>query len=157
MKKNFWILFGKLITDPLKELYITIPKTSGGLGLINIEGKAKSIFVSTTIKLFVNAGENSLIKYFMALRINVLFNIRDIPRNVSNVNAPYYEYAVNCIRQCFHLKNFPNINSRCIYRMLFSTTQPDAENLYPLFNWNQIWLNICFKYIDIYNKQTAIL
>ena len=153
IEKEFLDFIWKINYRPIKRVTLYNPKTSGGLGLINIEEKAKSIFVSTIIKLFVNAGENSLIKYFMALRINILFNIRDIPRNVSHVNATYYEYAVNCIRQCFHLKNFPNINSRCIYKMLFSTTQPDVEKMYPLFNWKQIWLNICFKYIDIHNRQ----
>ena len=102
-------------------------KTSGGLGLINIGIKAKSIFVATVIKSFNNANENSFIKYFMALRVDVLFKIRDIPRRVTYVNAPFYEYAVECMRKCFHLKDFPILNSKSIYSMLLPFTQPESE------------------------------
>ena len=153
IESEFLNFIWKVNYRPIKRDILYNPKTSGGLGLINIEAKSKSIFVATVIKLFINAKENSLIKYFMALRINALFDIRYIPRLVSHVNAPFYEYAVDCIRMCFHMQNFPKINANCIYRKILPVTQPETEKLYPLFNWNQIWPNVCFKYINIWNRQ----
>ena len=54
-------------------------------------------------------------KYYMAIRINALFNIRELPNRISYKNAPYYEYAVDTIRKCYHYKDFPNMNSKVIY------------------------------------------
>ena len=101
----------------------------------------------------MTAKENSLIKHFMALRINTLFNIRYIPRDASHINAPFYEFSVETMRQCYHLKGFPNVNSKSIYKMLLPITKPEAENMYPNFNWNNIWNNLCFKFINVYNRQ----
>ena len=91
----------------------------------------------------------------MALRINTLFNIRHIPRSASHVNASFYEYSVDSIRKCFHLKGFPNVNSKNVYEMLMPITHPEAEKNYPNFNWKNIWINICFKFINIYDRQVA--
>ena len=89
----------------------------------------------------------------MALRINTLFNIRYIPRNASYVNASFYEYTVDTIRKCSHLTEFPIVDSKSIYRILRQVTQPEAEKLYPNFTWKYIWTNICFKFINIYDRQ----
>ena len=37
--------------------------------------------------------------------------------------------------------------------MLRQVTQPEAEKLYPNFNWKYIWTNICSKFINIYDRQ----
>ena len=104
IEKDFLNFIWKINYRPIKKDVICNRKELGGLGLINIELKSKSIFTATIIKLFINAKENSLIKYYMALRINTLFNIRYIPRNASCVNASFYEYAVDTIRKCSHLR-----------------------------------------------------
>ena len=135
---------------PIKRDVLYNPKIHGGLGLVNIFLKAKSIFVATTLKRFINANESSLIKYYLALRINTLFNIRDIPVDCSHVNAPFYEYSVDIIRKCVHRDEFPNTNSKGIYEMILPIIQPEAELRYPNFDWKFIWNYICFKYMDIH-------
>ena len=88
----------------------------------------------------------------MALRVNGLFNVNELPDKVSYVNTPYYEYSVETLRKCYHVKNFPNINSKDIYSMLFITTQPEIEKLYPNYDWKSIWRNVTFKPLDIYDR-----
>ena len=88
----------------------------------------------------------------MALRINGLFNIREIPENVSYTNAPFYEYSVETIRLCVHLRNFPNLKSKCVYEKLLSISQPRIEIMYQTYDWKCIWKNISFKYIDIHDR-----
>ena len=58
--------------------------------------------MATVIKKFLISNDTDLIKYYMALRINTLFNVRTLPVKVSYVNTPYYEYAVESIRKCYH-------------------------------------------------------
>ena len=138
--------------DPIKRDVLYNPKAEGGIGLINIFCKAKSIFSATVIKRIAHSNVNDIIQYYMALRVNVLFGRRTLPNNVSHVNTPYYEYSMEIIRQCYHLKNFPNISSKDIYKMLYVVTQPEIEKMYPNYKWNSIWKNVMFKPIDLYDR-----
>ena len=94
-------LFGyvwKYNYDPIKRDVLCNPKCNGGIDIINVFYKAKSIFTATVIKKFVQSNNYDLIKYYMALRINMLFNIRILPNEVSHINAPYYCHSVICAR-----------------------------------------------------------
>ena len=88
----------------------------------------------------------------MALRVNTLFDIRTLPDKVSHINTPYYEYSVETLRKCYHVKNFPNIRSKDIYNMLYVVTQPEIEKMYPNYDWKAIWRNVAFKPINIYDR-----
>ena len=138
--------------DPIKRNVLCNPKLNGGIGIIDIFYKAKSIFTATVIKRILESTENDLIQYYKALRVNTLFNIRNLPTKVSYINTPYYEYSVETLRRCIHIKKFPNINSKIIYNMLFSITQPEIEIMYPNYDWKQIWKNIAFKPINLYDR-----
>ena len=148
-------LFGyiwKYNYDPIKRDVLCNPKINGGIGIINVFCKAKSIFTATVIKRLVNSNENDLIKYYMALRVNTLFGIRALPNKVCLINTPYYEYSIDTIRKSYHIKNFPNIGSKDIYKMLIVITQPEIEKLYPNYDWKSIWKNVLFKPINIYDR-----
>ena len=145
-KEIFKFIWNHYNTNPIKREILNRGKSKGGIGLLNICYKAKSIFVSTIIKLFLKYGENTLMKYYMAIRINGLFNIRLLPNSISYRNAPYYEYAVDTIRKCIHHKDFPNVNSKAIYSLILPNIKARIELLYPLYDWNNIWNNLGFKF-----------
>ena len=88
----------------------------------------------------------------MAIRINTLFDIRELPNNVSYRNTPYYENVIDIIRQCYHHKDFPNINSKVIYSYILPNNKAYIETLYPLYDWNNIWGNLAFKFINVNDK-----
>ena len=81
-----------------------------------------------------------------------MFDIRALPNKVSYINTAYYEYSIETIRQSYHLKNFPNIFSKDIYKMLYVIKQPEIEKLYPVYDWKAIWKNVMFKPIDVYDR-----
>ena len=151
-KEIFKFIWNHYNTNPIKREILNRGKCQGGIGLLNIFYKAKSIFVNTLIKLFLKYNENTLMKYYMAIRINSIFNIRLLPNTVSYKNTPYYEYAVDTIRRCVHHKDFPNVNSKVIYAIILPNIKARIELLYPLYDWNNIWNNIGFKYINIYDR-----
>ena len=138
--------------DPIKRSVLCNSKVNGGIGIIDIFCKAKSIFNATVIKRFLESKDNDLIRYYMALRVNTLFGIRTLPNRASHINTPYYEYSVETIRKCYHLKNFPKILSKDVYNMLYTVTQPEIEKLYPNYDWKSIWRNVAFKPINIYDR-----
>ena len=88
--------------------------------------------------MFLNSDENSIIKYYLAIRVNNIFGLNVIPAKASFINTPYYEYAIDIIKLCIQNKNFPKINSKEIYKMIMPEVKPRIENEYPLYNWNNI-------------------
>ena len=112
---------------------------------MNIYVKAKSILTHTTIKLFCKSDENSIIRYYLAKRLNNLFNIVYDPKKLSYLSTPYYEFTVREIRKCHQVKNFPNLNSKIIYRTLLPDTIIEKHKD---FFWNNIWTNLNSKYIN---------
>ena len=83
--------------DHIKRDTLCGPKLDGGIGLINIEIKAKAIFTATTVKALVNSEDESLIKYFMMEKVNKITKIGNDPREKSQIGTPYYEYAIENI------------------------------------------------------------
>ena len=51
---------------------------------------------------------------------------------------------------------FPNVNSKVIYRNIVSDFVPRVQELYPLFNWCNIWKNLSFKLIDSYQRSNML-
>ena len=148
-------LFGfiwKYNYDPIKRNVLCNPKANGGIGIIDVFCKANSIFNATVIKRFIVSKDTDLIRFYMALRVNTLFSIRKLPEKVSYINTPYYEYSIETIRKCYHIKNFPNVSSKDIYNMLYVVTQPEIEKLYPNYDWKSIWRNVAFKPINVYDR-----
>ena len=113
-KEIFQFLWGST-SNPLKREVIYNKRENGGLVLLDIYQKAKSIFVSTMIKSFLLSNEYDLIRYYTSSRIGYLFNITNTPRLISKVNTPYYEYAIDTIKKCKNIIKFPNINAHTKY------------------------------------------
>ena len=115
--------------------------------------KAQSILVSTFLKQFLNSSENnSIIKYYCSLRLNPIFNIRELPLNVSYVCPKYLENLVLLTRKLIHIPKFPNVNSRAIYAIFLPKVQSPA-NLVITTNWKRSWKNMNFVYIDIRERE----
>ena len=94
------------------------------------------------------SGENeSLVKYYCAIRLNPLLKIRELPQNVSYLSSPFYTFGIDIIRSCSKMKIFPNVTSREIYDHIIIRQTPKVEEQYGLFNWKIIWKNVAFKYI----------
>ena len=135
-------------SNPLKRDVLYNNKDAGGLNLLNVFFKAKSIFAKSFLRLFLFSAENdSLVKYYCALQINPLLRIRDLPHIVSYVIAPFYASGIDTIRNCCKMRNFPNITSCNIYEHILIKQKPRVEEQYSLFNWKIIWENVAFKFI----------
>ena len=149
-KEIFTFLWGSN-SNPIKRIVIYNKKGNGGLGLLNIFQKAKSIFVGTMIRSFLLSDVNDLIRYYIANKVGNIFNIINDQRNITSSNAPYYEYAIDTIKICKTHKNFPHIKSKDIYEIISPQCTPDIVNKYN-FDWNNIWTNLNFKYINIVDR-----
>ena len=88
----------------------------------------------------------------MALNLNAMLGISTLPLNFSYNTTTYYEFSMDTIRKCYHLKDFPNIKSREVYSMICPITKPNVEKLYLNFKWKNIWKNLNFKYININDR-----
>ena len=112
--------------------------------MLDIEKKAKSIFVSTMIKSFLLSNRNDLIRYYLSNKIGYIFNLRSASRNLSMTNTPYYKYAIDMVKKCKDHKKFPNIKSKDIYELLVPKVIPNIVSRYA-FNWPNIWKYLNFK------------
>ena len=128
-------------------------KDEGGINLLNVHIKASSIHAKSFLRLFLLNGENdSLIKYYCAVRLNPLFNIRELPHNINFSSVPFYDSDINVIRKCSKLKDFPNITSQNIYESTIQKQKPIVEERYPLFIWENIWANVASSVINSDNR-----
>ena len=139
-------------SNPIKREVINRNKDKGGLGLLNIYYKAKSIFISTTLRNFLTSKENSIIRYCIANKINNILGIRNNQIVIRNKMAPFYEYAIDGIKLCKKIDKFPKVDSKIIYKFLLPDTKPSIEAMYPNYSWNNIWKTINFKYIAINDR-----
>ena len=143
------------VVEPLKRQIIYREKENGGINLLNVYTKALSNYVNSFIISFLNNSENNtMLKYYCACRLNPLFNIRELPQNVSFVSPQYYNICIDVIRKCKQIQGFPNLSSRIIYKYLTgveNTCTALVEEKYSIFNWKDIWKNISFTLISPYD------
>ena len=147
------LLVWKSKYNPIKRDIVHQSKCNGGLGLMNVLYKAQSILISTFLKQFLNSQENhSFLKYYCSLRLNPLFNIRELPRNVSYVCPKYLDNLVHLTRKLIHIPKFPNVNSRDIYSLFLTEVQlPGNQTL--AINWKISWKHLTFAYMDIHERE----
>ena len=151
-KEIFSFLWGSC-TNPIKREVLYNKRINGGLGLLNIYQKSKSILTSTTIKSFLLSDKNELIRYYMSTKIGRVFNITTQPQKVSRYNAPFYEHTVDVINKCVGHKKFPNIKSKDIYEILVPQCKPDTVTRYPNYDWVNIYKQLNFKFIRITDRE----
>ena len=134
--------------NPIKREVICKDKDQGGLGLLNIFYKAQSILVNTTIRNFLYTKDNNITKYYLENKINNIFGIQNAQNRNRNKSAPYYEYVIDIIKKCKDIKEFPNVNSRIIYKTLRPDIKPTVETTCTNYDWSDIWKNMSFRYIN---------
>ena len=139
--------------DPIKRVILYKSKDKGGLGLLNIHNKSKSIFASTVLKMFSTSNNSSLIRYYIAEKMNKLLGIRNLNIN-RKLTPPYYEYALDIIKDCTKDKDFPNVSSKKIYDMymLKSDVIPNVEIKHPRYDWLNIWKNVSFRFMNVNDR-----
>ena len=86
------------------------------------------------MKSFLNSERDELVRYYMANKIGIIFNILNLPRNQSHGNTPYFEFTVDAIKKCSSHKNFPNLRSKDIYETIMPMCKPNVELLYPNYD-----------------------
>ena len=150
-KEIFYFIWGSG-ANPIKREVLYNNKCNGGIGLVNIYLKSKSILASTIIRSFLMSESNELIRYFMFHRVGYLFNVTRAPIERSNVNTPYYENIVDIIKKCKDHKKFPLIKSKLIYELLMPRCQPAIELMYPAYDWGNIWQNLNLKFINVITR-----
>ena len=143
-----------LKTNPIKHETLTLDRKEGELSLICIYTKAKSIFACRIMKQFlIDEVQNSLLCYYIAMRLNPIFNIRSLPANICTLNTPYFEEGIGVIRNLLHINGFPNIVSKTAYAYLLGRNPPKVQENYQFSNWKNIWTNLNFKYIPIRSRE----
>ena len=88
LPKNYVTMINQVIFNfiwgsdgrPLKREVLYNKKENGGLGLLDIDQKAKSIFISTMMKSFLLSNENDLIRYYLSNKIGYIFNLTRVPK-----------------------------------------------------------------------------
>ena len=138
--------------DPIKRDVLCNLKEHGGIGLINIFTKAKSIFLSTTLKMIMDPENETIRYYYMKGKIDKYIKLDYIPKVVSRKSTPYYDYALNNIKKIHKLPNFPKLSSKEIYCDIRTEGQPRVENKNQSKKWKDIWKNLKFKYIPIHDR-----
>ena len=139
--------------NPIKREVLYQDKSSGGLGLLNVYSKSQSIFISTFIKQFLSSNEDeTLLKYFCAMRLNPLFNIRILPKNAAFLCPKFLNDTVIEVRKLTRIKNFPNINSGDIYQNNLQQVQLNVDR-YILLNKELSFKHMNFKYINIRERE----
>ena len=140
--------------NPIKHATLTLDKKEGGLSLVCIYTKAKSIFACRIIKQFlIDESQNSLLFFYIAMRLNPMFNIRSLPTYICSVTTPYFEEGIGTIRNIIHINGFPNVISKAAYEYLLDRSPPKVQERYQFSNWKNIWNNINFKYIPIRSRE----
>ena len=133
--------------NPIKREVICKKKNQGGLGLLDVFHKARSILVNTTIRNFLYA-KSDIINYFLENKVNQYFGIHSAQNRNKNKNAPYYEYTLDLLKKCKDINGFPKINSKIVYEKLKPDVKATIEINFPNYDWNEIWKNVNFRCVN---------
>ena len=150
---TFHYLWGKRF-EPIKRTTLTLPKHEGGLGIIDIFYKSQSILASSFIKYYNNEnGIKCLVDHYNNIRCAQLLNITSSPQQVSYIGTKYYREIIPIIRKCTHVRGFPQLSAKMIYKKIMPNYSPNIENLYGLYNWSSIWKNLSSAYILVHERE----
>ena len=87
---TFHYLWGKKC-EPIRSNTLTFPKHKGGLGIIDIYYKSRSILTSSFIKYYNNENViKCMIDYYNNVRFAQLLNLTSDPQQVSYIGTEYY-------------------------------------------------------------------
>ena len=136
------------VYQPIKRETLYLDKLRGGIGIINIEHKAKAILLNTFLhsisrKIF----GLELLLYYCKIRASYLIQAKEC-ESVSFVATPYYNVIIDELRMIIKSEKYPNVNVKIICQYKCSFLSARIEEKYPLFNWENIWRNLANKFIE---------
>ena len=91
-------------------------------------------------------------KYYIENKVNQIFGIQSVQNKNKNKSATYYEYAIDLIKECKNIKDFPKMKSKMIYEKLKPDIKATIEINYPNYDWNEIWKNVNFRFLNINDR-----
>ena len=151
IQKNVFRYLWNSNYEPVARKTMFLSKLRGGIGMISIECKAKSIMFSTFLKCYnEKCFGYQMVVYYCKIRATFLFeNVENLQH--CTVFAPcHYGYIIDILRKVYRLPDYPALKTKAVYRLLMDDLEyiPRIENMYPLFNWTLIWKHVNNKYID---------
>ena len=150
------IIFGYIWNNgyqPIKQDTLYMDKNSGGIGLINILYKSKSMLVSSFLKVYTEESFSYVFAfYYMNIFMNGIIDKRSIDMPLSFTSTPYYRDIVKCVRVLLHCKNFPFLKNKNMYSELKVDGVVSVVEKYPCFKWDSIWKNINANFINPYDR-----
>ena len=84
--------------------------------------------------------------------MNPIFNIREMPLNVSFVCPKYLNDIIVQTRKTIHMPKFPNLSSQDLYSASLPKVQPNVQQDSTI-NWKRSWKNLHFKFINIRERE----
>ena len=137
--------------NPVKREILYRSKDKGGIGLLNIHSKSKSIFASTLLKSYTDSNDSSLIKHYLKEKFNRLLGIRNMQINRRHT-PPYYEYGLDIIKKVIAHKDFPRLSSKEIYIQMDTGAVSNVESKYPNYDWANIWKNVGCRFMHVNDR-----
>ena len=140
--------------DPIKRETLMLPKTEGGISLIDIRYKSQSILTKSFLKGFCNENINFMLIYYTGIRLQQILDVNRLPNNVSFTGTSYFDEVIKVLRLCLKIPNFPHVKTNTIYEEIKPKCRPAVEENYPLFKWKEVWRNIGFHHITPTERDT---
>ena len=140
---------------PVNRKTLYLKREKGGIGVIDMNIKAKAIFFSTFYKCIKNkiTGYELLI-YYCKMRSSYLIETENI-NDIAILSTPYYNEVIITLRKVIKMENYPEVKAKHIYWYLINSEgyAPKVVENYPLFDWDRIWENVNNKLIDTYDRE----
>ena len=142
--------------EPIKRTTLALSKQKGGLGIMDIYYKSRSILASSFLKSCLNeVGIQYMVDYFNSIRTNQLLNRTSELVYASYVGTEYYRKAISIVQKCTHMTRFPHIIAKTIYENILIELTPTIESHYGLCNWKLVWSsNLCSVLILSNERET---
>ena len=140
--------------EPIRRNTVYRPRKEGGLGIINCFVKSQVILLNSFLQCFDGEdSKNPLMLYYCYIRMGNIISMDYSAHNASLLLTPYYEIIYNLLKKILHLKGFPHVSKKDIYKYLLSKEKSYGEEHYPTFNWKQIWRNFGSTVFLPYGKE----
>ena len=139
IEKEFFRFLWNSNKDHIQRDVVCSPKVNGGIGLINVFIKAKSIYIATTLRMLINSDYNSLIRYYMGSRVGNYIKFQGQVAESSSTNTAYFDYAILNFKKVHKIPKFPALSSKEIYKEMLPECKPRVEKIYFRKDWSSIW------------------
>ena len=135
---------------PIRRTTLFLPKSEGGLGIIDVFDKAAAILTATSLKESVEGRQLNL--YYCRMRLSYLLET-EYYQELSYISPMFYSGVVENIRKIHKHAKFPRIKSKEIYSALRTKSPPLVEEDYPLLHWKRIWGNVNNPIVGIRERE----